>query len=387
MKTIFKITFLIFAISSLFVSELSAKKKEEAKVDHMALATLMIQDANYQRARLSLDEVDKSVENFDFKYYFTLRGMVSMKLNEYKTAIEELNQAIDYGQNDKSVFLYLIEANYKLKNYSGTIEAIQKAGEFGKDNAQLFTIKAESYWKLKNPNSALNAIAEGYKLFPENHNFLKQKFFYLVNLHLYQSAIETASYFLDKSTPTADTILAMASSLKNAGDYDRAIQLLEEGQLMYPANPKLSALLSHLYIKIDRSYTSATIMERASVFERKYKADSSEIYRRAGAFSQALYLNSQILDRQEKLKQRLSIYLQFSHFDKAVAMEGSMKRSGLLKKNEDIRYALAYALYMTGDFISCERHLKKLQRGDLFAKAVELRKNIQKCQEDKWSCP
>ena len=386
MKTIFKITFLIFAISSLFLSDLSAKK-EEAKIDHMALATLMIQDGNFQRARASLDEVDTSVEEFDFKYYFTLRGMVSMKLQEYKTAIEELSKAIDYGQTDKSVFLYLIEANYKLKDYTGTINAINQAGEFGKDNPQLFAIKSESYWKLENPNGALNALAEGYKLFPENHGFLKQKFFYLVNLHLYQSAIETASYFLDKSTPTADTILAMASALKNSGDFDRAIQLLEDGQLRYPSNSKITALLSHLYMKLDQGFTSGNIMQRASVFEHKYKADSSEIYRRSGAFTQALYLNSQILDRKEKLKQRLSIYLQFSDFERAVAMEDSLTRSGLLGENEDIRYALAYALYMSGDFIRCERHLKKLQRGDLFAKAIELRKNIQKCQEDKWSCP
>jgi tetratricopeptide (TPR) repeat protein len=381
MKTVLKTILLI----GLLQSGLFAKK--EAKVDHMALATLMIQDGNFQRARASLDEVDTGVKDFNFGYYYTLRGMVSMKLTEYRTAISEFQSAIDNNQTDKSIYLSMIEANYKLKDYSGTVKAIDSAGEYGRDNPQLFTIKADSYWKLENRNSAFEAIEDGYRTFPDNHKFLKQKFFYLVTLHLYQSAIEVANIFLEKSSPNAETILAMASALKNSGEYRRAVMLLEEGQLRFGKNSKISALLSHIYLKMDKLYTSATVMERASYFERKYKADSSEMYRRSGAVSQALYLNSQILDRKEKMKQRLSIFLDFGDYDRAVAMESGLRRSGLLQSSEDIRYALAYALYMSGDFIGCEEHLKKLQRGDLFAKAIELRKNIQKCYEDKWSCP
>lgn len=353
----------------------------------MALATLMIQDGNYQRARVSLDEVDTTTKDFNFAYYYTLRGMVSMKLGDYSTAVDEFEKSIESGQTDKSVYLYLIEANYKLKDYEKTVNAIDRAGDLVKENSQLFSIKADSLWKLKREGEAIEALTDGYSLFPKEFNFLKQKFFYLVSLYLYQSAIDMANEFIKKSEPSADTLIAMASALQKSGEFKRAIALLEEAQLKFPKEPKISALLSHLYVKLESIYSSANIMERASIFDKKYKADSSEMYRRSGAFSQALYLNSQILDRKEKLKQRLSIFLEFSDFERAVAMEGSMTRSGLLDESEDIRYALAYALYMSGDFAGCEKHLQKLQRGDLFAKAIELRKNIQKCYEDKWSCP
>ncbi len=379
MKNIFKL--LTF---TLFVSNLVAK---EAEIDHMALATLMIQDENYQRAKISLDEVDTTKKDFDFGYYYTLRGMVSMKLLDYKNAIVEFESAIENGQTDKSIYLYLIEANYKLKDYQKTVEAIEKAGDVAKERSQLFSIKVDSLWKLKREGEAISTLTEAFQRFPKEFNFLKQKFFYLVSLMLYQSAIDVANEFIEKSEPNGETLIAMASALQKSGEYRRAILLLEEAQLRFRENPKISALLSHLYLKIEKFYPSANLMERASYFDIKHKADSSEMYRRSGAYPQALYVNSQILDRQEKLKQRLSIYLESGDFERAIAMEDSMSRSGLLEESEDIRYALAYALYMSGDFIGCEKHLQKLQRGDLFVKGIELRKNIEKCRADRWSCP
>jgi tetratricopeptide (TPR) repeat protein len=365
----------------------SALFGKSGDIDHMALATLMIQDENWERAKISLDEVDKSKKDFNFGYYYTLRGMVSMKLQDYKTAIVEFEEAIKNGQNDQNIYLYLIEANYKIKDYANTVYAIERGGSFAKGNPQLFSIKADSLWKIDRQGEAIETLSEGFQLFPKSYEFLKQKFFYLVSLYLYQSAIEVGNEFIKISEPSADTMIAMASALQKSGEFGRAIYILEKALLLFPKNPKISALLSHIYIKLEKIYTSASLMERASIFDGKYLTDGSEMYRRAGAFSQSIYLNSQILDRKEKLKQRLSIYLEFGDFERAVAMEDSMERSGLLKENEDIRYALAYALYMTGDFQNCEKHLKKPQRGDLFAKGIELRKNIQKCNEDMWSCP
>ena len=66
-------------------------------------------------------------------------------------------------------------------------------------------------------------------------------------------------------------------------------------------------------------------------------------------------------------------------------MEIPLRRVGLME-DEDLRYALAYALFKTGDFDGAERHLAALTRPDLFRKAAELRSAIQDCAEDSWKC-
>jgi hypothetical protein len=66
-------------------------------------------------------------------------------------------------------------------------------------------------------------------------------------------------------------------------------------------------------------------------------------------------------------------------------MERDLTRLGLLD-DEDIRYALAYAYFKTGDFEATERQLQQLTRPDLFRKAAELRSAIQDCAEDTWQC-
>jgi hypothetical protein len=66
-------------------------------------------------------------------------------------------------------------------------------------------------------------------------------------------------------------------------------------------------------------------------------------------------------------------------------MEGDLLRTGLMDE-EDIRYALAYAIFKSGDFDKAEAHLQTLTRPDLFRKAAELRRAIQDCSEDQWKC-
>ena len=66
-------------------------------------------------------------------------------------------------------------------------------------------------------------------------------------------------------------------------------------------------------------------------------------------------------------------------------MEIPLRRVGLLAE-EDLRYAVAYALFKTGDFEDAERHLAQLNRPDLFRKAAELRRAIQDCAGERWKC-
>ena len=96
-------------------------------------------------------------------------------------------------------------------------------------------------------------------------------------------------------------------------------------------------------------------------------------------------LNGQISDQQVKFRQRLALLLELQRYEQAASMEQDLRRTGLID-DEDIRYALAYAVFKAGDFDQAEAHLQVLTRPDLFRKAAELRRAIQDCSEDQWKC-
>ena len=57
-----------------------------------------------------------------------------------------------------------------------------------------------------------------------------------------------------------------------------------------------------------------------------------------------------------------------------------------LLDDDELRYAVAYSFYRTGDFVKSEEYLKSIERDDLFEKSLELRKEISKCKNESWAC-
>jgi hypothetical protein len=96
-------------------------------------------------------------------------------------------------------------------------------------------------------------------------------------------------------------------------------------------------------------------------------------------------LNGQIGDQETKLRQRLALLLELQRYETAALMRRDRTGLGLLE-DEDVRYALAYASFKTGDFEATEALLQALSRPDLFRKAAELRRAMADCAEDAWQC-
>ncbi len=386
MKIVLTLLLLIFMA---FADE--NKKTTNDDVDHLSLAALLVNDGFYQRADNALKEVDTTQKNFNFSYYYTLRGVVANKLNDYRAAISYFEQALEYPQTERSVYLYIAQAAFKLGDYTRTLKALDDAKELANERAALVAFRAEAYWKQGSYDRAIGTLDRGSERFHNDPMFAKQKFFYLVQLGLFQEASSVAQSYmqsLQKSLKSVDaqTYLAFATALQRAGERDEAIKMLEEGRLKFPADAKLSVLLAHLYIDKNQILSAASLFEHAGYFDTTYTKEASEMYRRAKAFVHALYLNSQVLDQKEKLKQRLAIFIEFGEYDRAAAMHKDLERIGLLSESEDIRYALAYTYYMNGNFSASETLLSTLTKPDLFSKGVSLRNGMEQCRSTPWEC-
>jgi len=377
-----KILILILLIS---LNAFSAEKKSSDEINHISLAALLLKDGFVNRAKDELAQVDVEDEKIDLGRYYTLKGLVSTKLGLFEEANGFFLQALTFEDVDKALYLYVAQNSFKLKDYKGALDAISKAGPIADEKASVVALQAECYWQLKDADTALTVLAAGIKKFPSEWNFYKQRFNYLVSLKLYQSALGDAQIYLKNAKPTEKTVLSFISALRNSGDTDKAIELAEEANISFVTSAEITVILAHLYIDKEMIQAAADLFDQASIEDDKYTKESAEMMRRAHEFTLALYKNSQMLEAKEKLKQRIAIFIEFGSYERIIASKKALDRSGLID-DESIRYALAYSYYMVGQYDKCENELKQLSRPDLFSKATELRKNMQKCQNNHWEC-
>lgn len=421
-----KIVTIVCMLMMLNISTFAQEKSEDVTVNHMALATLMVYDARYNKARDELKLVDKKSPLFDGAKFYTIAGVIASKENKHKEAVENFQKAIDATKKKtftapvvehkekylfsiasseqtpkvseptydaqkvkkeklSQLYIYLSQSFYKLKDYKNTVISLDAAGKKGRDRASLFSLRAECYKKIEANKESISALNKGIKNFPKEHSLLKQKFYYLADLKLYQSSIETAKEYINLSGNNSAEYLALAQLLLQASQTDEAIKILEEAKLRFPKKPKIGVVLAHAYLKKDVKFAAADIYEVSSIYEKKYVTDAVEMHRRVGNLSHAIYLNSKMSNKTEKLKHKIAIFLDREEFEKVIGLQNGLKRYNLLK-DDNVRYALAYAYYMSKDYESAEKHLKKISDSELFTKATLIRKNIEQCKNDSMEC-
>ncbi len=372
-------------LTALQLTIFAAEKSNSDEIDHVALAALLMKDGHYARAAETLNEADTTQKDFDFVLYYTIKGLIFTKQQLYTVANEQFYKAIESGQTEPTIYLYIAQNNFKLRDYEATIDALDKAGDVATAKPKLLTLRAECHWKLEQKTEALDTLAKTLKRFPEYYGIYKQRFNYFVELELYQSALEDAEIYFANEKPNVKTYLSFIGAFRKSGATSKATILAEEGNLKFLDNADITVMLAHLYLDQEMIQTAANLFDQASIEDAKYTKEASEMLRRAREFTLALYKNAQLNDTKEKYKQRIAIYLEFGEYERVVATDSALERSGLLE-DENIRYALAYAYYMTSDFEKSEAQLRELTRPDLFEKATELRKNMEKCQNNSWEC-
>ncbi|MDT8450781.1 MAG: hypothetical protein RQ847_11490 [Wenzhouxiangellaceae bacterium] len=358
----------------------------EEPVEYLSLAAVLIGDGNYQRARNALARVDPEAEDLDRVRYHTLSGLVALNLDEPARAAAEFEAAIAAGQDEPVVWLYLAQARFGQQQYRQTLAALDQAGASATRLPSVFMMRARAHWELGEFDRAWRVLGQGRELFPDRAgDFVRRQVFLLVDQGLYQTAADEGLEFLETGQATGEDAVAIGNALRETGQYQEAALILEKARMGHPGNVMLAKVLSHVYLDQDMLLPAADVMRAAARRDPSLNSDAAELYRRAGWLIQALTLNGEVIDQKKKLKQRLAIFLELKRFEQAAAMERDLARVGLLE-DEDLRYALAYSLFKSGDFEQAENHLQQLKRSDLFRRAAELRRAMEQCADRPWMC-
>ncbi len=418
--------FIITMFASIPSGGFASDAKTSMKVDHLAIATLMIYDGRFDKAMEELVQVDQSAENFDQARYYTIQGVLYAKMEQYdkaivnytrairatlektfeapsrksetpkylfsigKTEIEETPEPEFDGEKIKKEKLeklhaHLAQAYYKIKDYANTVKHLDLAGERGRDRAALFALRAECYWKIKQHDDAVHALNSGLELFPEDPALLKQKYYYFAELGLFQAAVENAKKYMAVVDADADEYMILAQLLMEAGQTTEAAKILELARGKFSESAKIEMLLGHAYMNKEMMHTAAYLFKQGAYHDRKYLKDAVEMHRRIKDYSHAIFLNAHMDDKVEKLKQLVAIVLERGEYEKVIGVKDELERYNLLD-DDNIRYALAYSYYMAKDYDQAEFHLKRIQDNELFSKGTVIRRNIEKCRENSMGC-
>lgn len=361
----------------------AAKKNPE--IDYLSVAELLLRDGAVDRAEAALAEVDPAAEGLDLGRYHTVRGLIASQRNDLPAAAAAFEQALDAGQTEPMVVIYLAQAYFAEEKWRKVIDTLARGGDGVLDITATWSMRAHAHWMLGERQTALDQLSRAADRFPANTTFTRRQVFYLIEVGLYQDAARVARAFLARGDVGADEYATVGSALRRARAFDEAKAILETARLRFPADQNLAKALAQVYLESGQMLAAAELMNQVALLDPTLLPEAAELYRRAGYPMQALALNARVPDSAKKLKQRIGILAELRRYEQIAGMAGALERAGLLD-DEDVRYALAFAFFRGGDFEGAERHLSALTRPELFRKATELRRIMSECNDARWNC-
>lgn len=357
----------------------------QEKVDHVNLGATLLKDGYLQRAKTVLDKVDVRQPDFEFARYYSLKGILLHRLGYPTISNIFFDAAHKHGQDNPSIYLYIARNHWARLDYQAVIDALDKAGDAAKENEQMFVIKAESQKQLGDFKAAWATLDEAIEIFPEYSRYYRQKFYYLLELGYYQTAMEYADKYLQQQEYSAKDYLAVSFVLRENNRFDQAAALLEEAVIRHPLDKKLLELLGQVYIDQEKFLVAALVYDHASLKFPEFSHKAATLYLKSNQPVRSLQLNRRILNQEEKFKQRLGIDIHLEDYESLVAKIDALKRYDLLQ-DENIVYAIGYGYFRNGEFDKAKAYLKRITDSNLFAKAAQLFSMIETCQYDPTQC-
>lgn len=380
MKILVTVTIFIYLVFLGFAGATYA----EDEVNPLELAALLIKNKNYARAANVLNDIEDPHEVIPERYW-GLKGVLEIRQKRYDKALEAFQMAEKEGLKGEALILGKAEALLGLKKYTEGIEVLEKGKEEAKKKALFYQLKASLLFGAQKSSEAWESLNQGLKTFPKYLPLMKQRWFYLLENKLIEVSFETGKEMVDQYELTALDIARMGQKYRQMGDVKKAIFFGELARLKDPKDEEITKDLARSYIKGDKILAAAQLFKSLSDFHPEYLVEASELWRKAGypVFSERLAM--EIREPVKKIKITLTLALYQEDFTKMVLIGERAVRTEL-KEDQDIRYALAYAHFMLGDYEKTKAHLKTIGRDDLFKKAVALREAMESCSSGENLC-
>ena len=155
--------------------------------------------------------------------------------------------------------------------------------------------------------------------------------------------------------------------------------------IKHPNNDKLLELLGQVYIDQEEYMMAALVFDWASITFPRFAHKAASLYLESDDPIRSLQLNRRIVAQDDKFRQRLGIDIYLEDYESLAAKDEVLKRYDLLS-DDNIAYALGFAYYRIRDYDNAAHYLKTIDDNQLFAKASQLFKQIEKCKNEPLEC-
>lgn len=365
-------------------------KKRGDEPDPVAIAAVLLDNGDPNRALEVLEGVDERAPGVDRARLHTLRGIAALQGRQYPKAARSLERALaalaadEQAEQDPRVLeLYLAFAYFGAEDCERSLQALGRAGPRADERAQSFLIRGDCHRRAGRAGEALAALRRGQARFSAERALQERELLLLVELGLYRELFERAVPFLEEASE--DEALLLLEALRRASAHDEAVELGERIRLRFPGSRRATLALAHAYVGAERPLSAARLFEELSFFDPAYAAEAGELYRRAGWTQMAVLSGARSPDAEKKLRQRFGILLEEGRYEEASALAPRLLRAGLLDDDE-VRYALAFAMFQSRRFDDAERALRGVDDPGVFRQAAELRRAVAACREEGWQC-
>ncbi|MFP4335428.1 MAG: tetratricopeptide repeat protein, partial [Wenzhouxiangella sp.] len=215
-------------------------------VDRLSLAALLIGDGNFERARTVLAGVDLADETLDRMRFHSLEGLIALNLDELPRAAAAFEQVVEAaGEQEQAVpevvWLYLAQAYFGQEDFASVIRSLDRAAGETTQLPSVYLMRAQSHWELEQVEDAWQVLSAGAAAFPDKAGeFVRRQVFWLVDLGLYQQAADIGLAFLERERATTEDLVAIGNALRQAGQFDEALKVLEAARLSDPEDIQLT---------------------------------------------------------------------------------------------------------------------------------------------------
>lgn len=324
----------------------------------------------YARARRALRQA-RRVAGVAEADLLALGGLLDLHDGRHQRALVALRRAAKLRPNRPGLHLYIARAQLGLGHAAEAKAALQRGRAAGVKIAGYWLLAGRIELALSHPQQAYRVLRRGLTRFPRDRRLLRDATLVLIRLRLFDAARRLARRYLRVAKNSAWAYLALGEALRGAGRHRDAIALLEEGRLRFPEQVALRARLAYAYADAGMVLTAARTFARLSVEHPRYAHAAAELYRRGGRRRAALRLNARVVGDARRLRQRLSILVGGQRWARALALQGSLARAGLL--DDERRYLLAYAHLRAGHYDRAAALAGAVEKGPLARDARAVR--------------
>ncbi|MBK7845071.1 MAG: hypothetical protein IPJ71_15545 [Bdellovibrionales bacterium] len=342
---------------------------EEPPYDELTgldLVEVLIRDDRLDLAQQELEGKPQSSR------YWMLRGHLEMARKNFFQGLYSYQKS----EPSEERSLFLARSSHELRKFEDCRIQYRNSGHLWKKSEEDIIARSKCEFQTNSWQEALNSLEQGELIF-KSFSLKREHVALLLDLGLNQLALSLATAEL--GSVRSSELLSLAQLFSEKKATKESLVFIEYARAMAPNDIEIQVLSAQVAFQNGQYRTTLDSLIRSASLSPKYQFHVAELYRQMGKFEQATFHSQFIQDSKERFRSRMAIYLDQKNYSLVASMDSLMGRE-VGAGDDEVRYALAYALFSQGNFDRSLTYLNSIRQSSLIEKTSQLKKTLKETQ-------